>query len=467
MFLYIPFCQVHTETEEQQRFPKYLIRMASPILFSKPPPDFNAPSIFRGLQLAIFGALRTILNPKLTTDLWRTFWKLVALSIVASILYLSINLPLLTITTILKISAWIRLVNSSTSHYLIELLEFCQFDVLNTTPYIIMGLKYLDNDIELLFWSSLSHHDSIHQQTKKIDSSNERTYALRFDCTNYKFASSGVLVSKSPALLGSSIQTIIHFLKSRIPWISNADFSTHQNASISCKHDNEALLANFLASYFMITSRIVLTYICWKIPIIGRFAFPVLAFHLLYSTAGSIVSLCASFLCFIFPVENFALPLVTTFTASHQLMNLLLEPYFERLSFTRHQLDRWYFSRVGCLLGFSLFYYYLICTPRFLIGVYIFALAEGATAFLVTNVTTPPPLLASTKVAIKELDKGETAEHMKETLASSTSSSRLSDLKVLTDWTDEQCDWINGSYKELEFMLRNIDGLLSGMHKED
>lgn len=442
------------------------MKMASPILFSKPPPGFNALSIFRGIQLAIFGGLRTILNPEITADLWRTFWKVVALSLVSSALYLVGNLPFLTLTIILKVSALIRLINSSTSDHIVEFLKFCQFDLLNTTPYIIMGLKYLDNDIDSLFWSSLHYHDSINHQAQGRNSSNQRIYALRFDCTNYKFASSGVLVSKSPAFLGSFIQKIVHLLKSQIPWISNADFSVNQDKLSPLDHKSEALLANFMASYFIITSRIVFTYICWNIPFIGRFAFPVLAFHLLYDTAGSIASICASFLCLILPVESFALPFVTTFSASRQLMNILLEPYFERLSFTRHQLDRWYLSRVGCLLGFGLFYYYLIRTPRYLIGVYTFALAEGATAFLITNITRPPPLLTSTKIAIEKFDNGESVEHIKETLAPSSSSTRLADLKVLTDWTDEQCDWISGSYKELEFMLHNIDFFLSKLHKD-
>lgn len=400
--------------------------MASPIIFSRPPPDFTIVSIFRGLQLAIVGAYRTLSNPQIIKDPWNSCWKIIMLCALTLISYSIIQIPLIVTNLQLKMMTWFKLISYSKARNVINVLNFLTFKILNITPYLIMMLKYIDGDIEAIFWYSLHYEDELVMNKSHL-------YEVRFKNTNYKFASEGIPNLKAPEALTTTIWNWVVLIRSYLPWISKDDMVKPK-----------LTLIEFIANFIMISSRITFLYILSKTPMIGRLVLPITIFQLIYSSMGSLTALGLSLIGFFLPDNLFSLPVITAIFGIRQLLSTLLSTYFKRLSFTKQQLDRWRLSRIGCLTGFGLFYYVLILEAPVMIGAIILAIGQGATAYFITKMTDPPPILSD------------------ESISRTSSSARLQDLKTLTAWLDEQCDSTKDYYEELDEMLRDLDSVLPG-----
>ncbi|QPG75855.1 hypothetical protein FOA43_003239 [Brettanomyces nanus] len=89
---------------------------------------------------------------------------------------------------------------------------------------------------------------------------------------------------------------------------------------------------------------------------------------------------------------------------------------------------------------------------------------QGATAFLLTKITDPPPILSNTKMAGRAngVEDDMAAEPSNRFLSPSSSSARLVDLKILTSWLDEQSEWSKDYYEGLDEIFDDLDYVIPG-----
>lgn len=360
--------------------------MVSPIFLSRPAPGFSFISIIRGLQLSILGAYRVFIDPNVTSNVLPLTKKLIILCLLATLIYVCVNIPFFAISSLVNVMASCGMIDPSSALKAVHAMDFLEFHIMNLNPFMIMSLRYLNQDLDQLFWKCIAFTDEYTKHKRP-------SYSRRFATTNYHFA--------APDSINPSSITFTAFL-------------------VSYLHGASYTLATYLVS---------------RIPYIGVFAFPWLTFRNLYKSLGSFYAFLIGLFCCLLPKDT-ALFVANSILGSRRLMKLLLEPYFDQLPFNASQLNTWYLTRIGCLYGFSIFYYMAITKLPFYLAVFAFTLAQGATALLVTKVTQPPPELSTTN--------------------------RMADLKLLTDWMDDQCSWNKNYYEELDQLFGEVDYSVPG-----
>lgn len=399
--------------------------MASPIFLSEPPKSFSVFSFLRGVQIALFSVGKSIkISP--IDRLFIIVVTSVSISLIS-------NLPTMVIGTAMYILSLVKIISSETSYKITNYWIDYQCHVLDLMTLSFSLILICFPSIMTTFYASIS--DLNHDMGERLKS------------TDYK---SLLPISRPKSSMRSYFGQFIDIARSLIPF--------------KLELVNELDIGKLIRAYLMDALTVTLIHLFSKLPYIGGFISPIVTFSLTYPVCGfymaslgtivSIPSLLPRFLIPSVPRRMFSLfktpvagdqylpetsfinilPLVL-FLSIFRLLDLYLGVYFNKLPFTKIQVDLWIRSRSGVLIGYIITIYIIssFLGPFGFIGVYM---GVAGLSELVINVTTPPPRLVSLEsppIMKSDDDEREGKERR------SYSSSRLIDMQKLSYWIEKEC----------------------------
>ena len=130
------------------------------------------------------------------------------------------------------------------------------------------------------------------------------------------------------------------------------------------------------------------------LPVVGKFVLPAASCYTFNNAVGPVPAAVVFGSGLVLP-KRYMVSFLQTYFSSRSLMRHLLEPYFQRIKFTKDQKKKWFMDRSGVLFGFALAFTVMVKIP--LVGVLIYGVAEASTAYLITKITEPPPLPSEAK----------------------------------------------------------------------
>ncbi|TAQ85839.1 hypothetical protein B7494_g5842 [Chlorociboria aeruginascens] len=309
--------------------------------------NFDPNAILRGAQLTVVGALRALQNPSLFTS---QHYQQAAFAVAAGIaIRLAISIPIIGIKVFLwALSFWIDFQNASWDDTLVNGLDFIQNYVLQVPLFLMTLMRYVTPTLDNMFMDSLEWVD--------------KTYYAKHE-------------NEDPTTLRGSYFTNLRMYPAR-------DGSTHSKSTAEA-------ITMFLMRFGKKAGLSLTVFALSYIPIFGRFVLPAASFYTFNKVAG-LGPAAIVFGTGIFLPRRYLVIFLQSYFASRSLMRELLEPYFSRIRFTKEQKKHWFHDREGLLFGFGVGFYIFLRIP--LLGVLIYGIAEASTAYLVSKVTSPPPI---------------------------------------------------------------------------
>ena len=292
----------------------------------------------------IHAAHRALQNPKLfTSDQYRQ----AAIAVCAGIaIRIIINIPIYTVKALLFIlSLLMDLDHETWDDKLVNGLDFLANSVLQVPFFLMMVMSSITPTLDHMFMDSLQWVDQTYIQKHK---------------------------SEDPTTLRAMYYPMLRM------------YSTHGELE---KKRNRSPLDGVLlfATRYGRRAAISLTvYALTFLPVVGRFVLPVASFYTFNKAVGPVPASIVFASGLVVP-KRYMVSFLQTYFSSRSLMRQLLQPYFDRVRFTRQQKKIWFIDRSGVLFGFSVAFAIMVKVP--LLGVLIYGIAEASTAYLITKIT--------------------------------------------------------------------------------
>jgi len=310
--------------------------------------NFDPNAILRGAQLTLVGANRALQNPDLFTT---SHYRQAAIAVCAGLaIRIILNVPIYAVKLLLFLTS--RVVNLDQETWddtLVGGLDFISKSVLQIPFFLMMVMSSITPTLDNLFMDSLRWVDQTYTQKHK---------------------------SEDPSTLRAMYH---HNLK---------QYSTHGALEKKAQRTPLDGVLLFATRYGRRAAISLTVYALTFAPVVGPFVLPAASFYTFNKSVGPVPAgiIFASGL--ILP-KRYMVSFLQTYFSSRSLMSRLLQPYFDRVRFTKQQKKIWFIDRSGVLFGFSVAFAIMAKVP--LLGVLVYGIAEASTAYLITKITEPPP----------------------------------------------------------------------------
>lgn len=327
--------------------------------------NFDPNAILRGAQLTFVGAHRALQNPDLFTT---NHYRQAAIAVCAGlVIRIVINIPIYVVKFLLLVLGLIvNLDHETWDDKLVNGLNFLSTSVLQIPFFLMMIMSSITPTLDNLFMDSLKWVDQTYIQKHKSD--DPSSLRAMYYPTLQMYSTHGQLQKKKQR---SVLDGVILFAK-----------RYGRRAGIS-----------------------LIIYALTFIPKVGPLVLPAASFYTFNKAVGPVPASIIFASGFILP-KRYTVSFLQTYFSSRSLMNQLLQPYFDRVKFTKQQKRVWFVDRSGVLFGFSAAFAVMVKIP--LLGVLIYGIAEASTAYLMTKITEPPPPPAGQGETPKEFAESET-----------------------------------------------------------
>lgn len=327
--------------------------MASPIFVSKPDPSFSLMSIFKGCQFAVLGSYRLLQNQIFYEN--SNFFKFILSSLQLSILIqFFLSFP----NFIIRIICY--LLDIKDQETILDFSNFIQTDLLNIENLIILiSYCFSINLFEEIFLNGLQYIDQVSVSRSINKKGLYSKYLLKLN----KVDEDDI---RSPNL----IKWVLKFKK----------LSNHQRLFLT------KLVESYLESIYINIS----LYLISKIPIFGHYLVSFYFVKNFNSKLGTTLTILMFSISLFIP--GFVLvKIYSTFQVIQTSIKLLLDyTYFQRLRFSKNQINNWIESRIGLTIGFGLIFQFFIIQFSY-IALYILIIEQLSLAFFIFKVTDPIP----------------------------------------------------------------------------
>lgn len=310
--------------------------------------NFDPNAILRGAQLTLVGAHRALQNPDLFTT---SHYRQAAIAVCAGLaIQVVLSIPIYAVKALIwLLSLAVNLDHDTWDDNVVNGLDFISKQVLQIPFFLMMVMSAITPTLDNVFMDSIRWVDTTYIQKHKTDDPT-KLRAMYYP-TLKMYSTHGALEKKKQRT----------FLDGVLIFAS--------------KYGKKATIS--LGIY-------VLTFI----PTIGPFVLPAASFYTFNKAVGP-VSAAIIFASGLVLPKRYMVTFLQTYFSSRSLMSQLLQPYFDRIRFTKQQKKIWFIDRSGVLFGFSVAFAVMVRIPLF--GVLIYGIAEASTAYLITKITEPPP----------------------------------------------------------------------------
>ncbi len=310
--------------------------------------NFDPNAIIRGAQLTFVGANRALQNPDLFTT---NHYRQAAIAVCAGLaIRIILNVPIYGVKAFIwLVSMFVNLDNKSWDDTVVNGLDFISKHVLQIPFFLMMVMSSITPTLDNVFLDSLRWVDQTYVQKHQSD---------------------------DPAQLRAMYYPTLKM------------YSTH--GAIEKKEQRNVLdgLILFATKYGRKAAISLAIYLLTFVPKVGPFVLPTASFYTFNKAVGPVPA-AAIFASGLLLPKHYMVSFLQTYFSSRSLMSQLLQPYFDRVRFTKQQKKIWFIDRSGVLFGFSLAFAIMVKIP--LLGVLIYGIAEASTAYLITKITEPPP----------------------------------------------------------------------------
>lgn len=200
-------------------------------------------------------------------------------------------------------------------------------------------------------------------------------------------------------------------------------------------------------------------YILSFAPLFGNFVIPAVSFYSFNKVVGTPTAVGIFAIGFTLP-RRWMFMFLSTFWGGRSLVRELLAPYFSRVPYNKLDREHWFRAREGIMFGFGAVFYLFVKIPFF--GVVAYGIAEASSAYLITKVTEPAPMITRPdSFATSSATSTGTSESLAQKMTGSTLHGSSSptpgvSLTVLDEkWMRKELAWTNS------------DKLLSGNALDD
>ncbi|ETN41526.1 uncharacterized protein HMPREF1541_03462 [Cyphellophora europaea CBS 101466] len=310
--------------------------------------NFDPNAILRGAQLTFVGTHRALQNPGLFTT---SHYRQAAIAVCAGLaIRIIINVPIYGIKVLIWcIGLFVNLDQESWDDTVVNGLDFISKSVLQVPFFLMMIMSSITPTLDNMFMDSLQWVDQTYIQKHKSDDPTELR-AMYY-----------------PAL---------------------KMYSTHGEKEKMEKRGIMDGVILFATKYGRRAAISLAIYALTFVPVVGPFVLPAASFYTFNKAVGPVPAAAIFALGLVIP-KRFMVQFLSTYFSSRSLMRQLLEPYFQRVRFSKEQKKIWFIDRAGVLFGFSVAFAVMVKVP--LLGVLIYGIAEASTAYLITKITEPPP----------------------------------------------------------------------------
>lgn len=310
--------------------------------------NFDPNAIVRGAQLTLVGANRALQNPDLFTT---SHYRQAAIAVCAGLaIRIILNVPIYAVKALIWfISVFVNLDQETWDDSVVGGLDFIAKHVLQIPFFLMMVMSSITPTLDNVFMDSLRWVDQTYVQKHKSD---------------------------DPTKLRAMYYPTLTM------------YSTH--GAIEKKEKRNFLdgVKLFAIRYGRKAAISMTIYLLTFVPTIGPFVLPAASFYTFNKAVGPVPAAVIFASGLILP-KRYMVSFLQTYFASRSLMSQLLQPYFDRVRFTKQQKKIWFIDRSGVLFGFSVAFAVMVKIP--LLGVLIYGIAEASTAYLITKITEPPP----------------------------------------------------------------------------
>lgn len=327
--------------------------------------NFDPNAILRGAQLTLVGAHRALQNPELFTT---AHYRQAAIAVCAGLaIRIIINIPVYLVKfALLIVGSIVNLDQETWDEKLVGGLDFLSKSVLQIPFFLMMIMSSVTPTLDNMFMDSLQWVDQTYVQKHKSD---------------------------DPSKLRAMYYPALRM------------YSTHGQLQKKEQRSLTDGVVKFVSRYARRAGISLAAYALTFVPVIGPFVLPVASF-LTFNKAVGPIPAGIVFACGLVLPKRYMVSFLQTYFSSRSLMRQLLQPYFDRIRFTKQQKRVWFVDRSGVLFGFSFAFAYMIKIP--LLGVLIYGIAEASTAYLITKITEPPPPPAAGGETPTEFAESET-----------------------------------------------------------
>lgn len=310
--------------------------------------NFDPNAIIRGAQLTLVGANRALQNPDLFTT---SHYRQAAIAVCAGLaIRIVISIPIYAVKALIwLLSLVVNLDHDTWDEVVINGLDFLAKQVLQIPFFLMMVMSSITPTLDNVFMDSIRWVDQTYITKHKSD-----------DPT-------GLRAMYYPTLKMYSTHGALEQKKQRTFLDGVILFAT--------KYGRKAGIS-------------LVIYILTFVPKVGPFILPLASFYTFNKAVGPVPAGIIFAGGLILP-KRYMVTFLQTYFSSRSLMSQLLQPYFDRIRFTKQQKKIWFIERSGVLFGFSVAFAIMIRVPLF--GVLIYGIAEASTAYLITKITEPPP----------------------------------------------------------------------------
>ncbi|KAK5942301.1 hypothetical protein PMZ80_004864 [Knufia obscura] len=310
--------------------------------------NFDPNAIIRGAQLTLVGANRALQNPDLFTT---SHYRQAAIAVCAGLaIRIILNVPIYGVKGLLwLISVFVDLDHETWDDTIVNGLGFISKQVLQVPFFLMMVMSSITPTLDNVFMDSIRWVDQTYVQKHKSD---------------------------DPTHLRAMYYPTLKM------------YSTH--GTIEKKEQRSFLdgVLLFAAKYGRKAAISLGIYLLTFVPKIGPFVLPAASFYTFNKAVGPVPAGVIFAGGLLLP-KHYMVSFLQTYFSSRSLMSQLLQPYFDRIRFTKQQKKVWFVDRSGVLFGFSVAFAVMVKIP--LLGVLIYGIAEASTAYLITKITEPPP----------------------------------------------------------------------------
>lgn len=310
--------------------------------------NFDPNAIIRGAQLTFVGAHRALQNPDLFTT---AHYRQAAIAVCAGLaIRIILNVPIYAVKAFIwLISVFVNLDHESWDENVVKGLDFVSKHVLQIPFFLMIVMSSITPTLDNVFMDSLRWVDQTYVQKHKSD---------------------------DPTKLRAMYYPMLKM------------YSTHGALE---KKEKRSLLDGvmlFAVKYGRKAGISLAIYLLTFVPKIGPLVLPAASFYTFNKAVGPVPASVIFASGLLLP-KRYMVTFLQTYFASRSLMSQLLQPYFDRVRFTKQQKKIWFIDRSGVLFGFSAAFAIMVKIP--LLGVLIYGIAEASTAYLITKITEPPP----------------------------------------------------------------------------
>ena len=310
--------------------------------------NFDPNAIIRGAQLTFVGANRALQNPKLFTT---NHYRQAAIAVCAGLaIKIALNVPIYFVKVVIWLIALVVDLDHDTwDDSVVSGLDFISKQVLQVPFFLMMVMSSITPTLDNVFMDSLQWVDQTYIQKHKSD---------------------------DPSQLRAMYYPMLKM------------YSTHGASERKEKRTFLDGLMIFAVRYSKKAGISLAVYLLTFVPKVGPLVLPAASFYTFNKAVGPVPA-AAIFASGLILPKRYMVTFLQTYFASRSLMSRLLQPYFDRVRFTKQQKKVWFVDRSGVLFGFSVAFAIMVKVPLF--GVLIYGIAEASTAYLITKITEPPP----------------------------------------------------------------------------